>query len=223
MFNICPSNGEFGSWYKDIYYAYFDLDTQTWRKADNTEYSLPITPETGDLVYETDMTEGEEDHTWLSDIKVDENNNPYLVSVNFVDYGSSGHNPGNNPGWEGVVQRHNFSDGEWNTEIITENGASQFGEYSYPAMAILDESDLDVVYLTPYNHDEKTTLQKWSKFGDTWKKIEDITKNQVGYDFRPTYVRNAGELKVFWCYTEKYEHHRGDKWESMILGYPKIY
>lgn len=221
MFNICPRDDNFGSWYKDIYYAQYDMETQKWSRADGTEYETPITPEVGDLVYETDMTEGEEDHTWLSDIKVDDYNSPYLLSINFKDYGSSGHNPGNNPGWEGIVQRHNFQNGEWKTEVISENGASQFGSYSYPAMAVLSEDNFDVAYLTPYDANNKTTVQKWKKENGVWAKIEDITSRQNGYNFRPTYVRNADRLKLLWCYTKKYEHHKGGKWESMVYGYPE--
>ncbi len=221
MFNLCPENYMFGSWYKDIYYAQYDLETQKWSRADGTEYETPITPEIGDLVYETDMTEGEEDHTWLSDIKVDDYNSPYLLSINFKDYGSSGHNPGNNPGWKGIVQRHSFQDGEWKTEVISKNGAGQFGSYSYPAMAILDEDDVDTVYLTPCDNEYRTNLQKWQKIDTEWTKVEDITRGSSGYNFRPTFVRNGTDLKVLWCYTEKYEHHKGGQWESMIFAYPK--
>ncbi|MFH1547374.1 MAG: BNR-4 repeat-containing protein [bacterium] len=222
MFNLCPNSKEFGSWYKDIYYAYYDLDSDSWKKAVGEEYALPITPQSGDLVYKTDMTEGKEDHTWLSDIKVDENDSPYLVSINYKDYASNSHNPGNNPGWEGIVQRHNYIKGEWKTEIISEQGTGQFGSYSYPAMAVLDEDNVNIAYMTPYDRNKKTNLQKWEKSTDVWVKVEEITRNQSGYNFRPTYVRNAGRLKVLWCYTERYEHHRSGRWESKILGYPNL-
>jgi len=221
MFNRCPAEPTFGSWYRDIYYACYNEMAGSWERADGSKYTLPITPQTADLVYRSDTTPGEEDHTWLSDIKVDGNDNPYLLSITNVDYASTGHTPGVNPGWNGTVQRHNYQGGSWNTEVISENGAGQFGSYSYPAMAILDEEDMDTVYLTPYDNRDKTNLQKWQKNDATWTKVEDITRGYSGYHFRPTYVRNGTGLKVVWCYSERYEHSRTGKWESMLLAYPR--
>jgi hypothetical protein len=222
MFNRCPLEPEFGSWYRDIYYAYYDKATDSWKRQDGTGYTLPITPSTAELVYESDTTPGKEDHTWLSDIKVDSDDNPYLISITNVDYAYTGHTPGINPEWDGVVQRHSYQDGSWITEVISENGAGQFGSYSYPAMAILDEEDMDTVYLTPYDDEKKTSLQKWQRIEATWTKVEDITQAYPGYHFRPTYVRNAAGFKVIWCYSERYEHHQRDKWESMLFAYPGL-
>jgi hypothetical protein len=166
MFNRCPAEPTFGSWYRDIYYAYYDKVASNWKRQDGTTYTLPVTPSTAELVYESDTTLGEEDHTWLSDIKVDGNDNPYLVSITNVDYACTGHTPGVNPEWNGTVQRHSYMDG-WNTEVISKNGAGQFGSYSYPAMAILDEEDMNTVYLTPYDNKDRTNLQKWQKIDTT--------------------------------------------------------
>jgi hypothetical protein len=221
MFNRCTYEPKFGSWYRDIYYAYYDRADNKWMARDGTEYNLPLTPSKAELVYESDTMKGAEDHTWLSDIKVDCNNNPYLISITHVDYADKGHTPGVNPGWEGKVQRHSYNQGKWNTETISENGSGQFGSYSYPAMAVLDEDDMATVYMTPYDDKKKTQLQKWQKVAGKWNKTDDITIASRGYYFRPTYVRNgAGSWKVLFCYTERYEHSRQGKWESMLFAYP---
>ena len=60
------------------------------------------------------------------------------------------------------------------------------------------------------------------KVGTNWNKVENITQSNFGYNFRPTYVRNSEGLKVIWCYSRQYAHHRGEEWKSKIFGYPKL-
>lgn len=219
MFNLAKFIPEFDSWYKDIYYAYYDHQTETWKRANGIEYSMPITIAEAELVYETDMTQGEEDHTWLSDIKVDVNNKPHLLSITNVNYSKTGHTPGINPNFKGIVQLHTYQNGTWKTELVSENGSGQFGDYAYPAMAIFDPIDLNTIYLTPYNIYNKTDVEVWHKDYDNWQRINILTTNKEGYSFRPQSVRNSEKLKILWCYTTNYQHHRGKMWVSEIFGY----
>lgn len=222
MFNLCPLEPTIGSWYRDVYYAHYDRASDLWQRADGTHYALPITPETGEIVYKSDATPGKEDHTWLSDIKVDQQGRPWLLSITNVDYAATGHTPGTNPGWNGAVQRHTYADSAWRTEVITENGAGQFGSYSYPAMAVLAESDPDVAFLTPYYDSEgnNTRIEKWRCEHGQWTRVNVICSEYNGFHFRPSTVRNGGSLEIVWCCSEKYRHSRQGQWESTLLAYP---
>lgn len=219
MFNLAKFIPEFDSWYKDIYYAYYDHKTGAWKQANGEEYSLPITIPKAELVYKTDSTKGKEDHTWLSDLRVDSSDHPLLLSITNVDYSTTGHTPGINPNFRGIVQLHTYVGGKWENEIISDNGSGQFGSYAYPAMAVFDSMDLNIVYLTPYNAYNKTDIEVWHKNDFGWYRLQILTTNKTGYSFRPQTVRNGNGLKILWCYTTNYQHHRGGNWSSKIFGF----
>ena len=162
----------------------------------------------------------EADWTFLWDIKTDDSGNPYLVSVTIEQFGAFPLGKGRTPQLDCIVRRHNYSSG-WQTEVVSSTGSGQFGTYVYPAGAILDDSDVDTIYLTPYDASKRTQLQKWQRVEGSWLKVEDITQSSPGWNFRPTAVRNGtGKFKVLWCYTERYSHFDPGYWESMLFAYP---
>jgi len=162
----------------------------------------------------------EADWTFLWDIKTDNSGNPYLVSVTIDQFGAFPIGEGKTPQLDCIVCRHNYDNG-WQTEVVSLIGSGQFGAYTYPAGAVLDNSDVDIIYLTPYDANKRTQLQKWQRIDGLWIKVEDITQSSPGWNFRPIAVRNgAGNLRVLWCYTERYSHFDPGYWESMIFAYP---
>lgn len=215
---------EDGFWrYRDVFYIYCD-SYGTWRTADGTARSLPLdfsdADHTPDLVYESDATPGEEDWTWLWDIRVDSNDEPYLLSVNQPDMGSWYRRALGKCNCAGDVLRHSYSDGSWQTETVCKTGI--FGDgYYYPAGAVLDERDMNTVYAAAFVDGGFTEIQKWQKVENNWKKTEDITQSSNGDNIRPMLVRNAGEhFKLLWSYVERYQGYKSGEWESMILAYP---
>ena len=203
--------------YQDIYHVYYDLLSDKWKKIDGTEVTVTLSMSELDLVY---ATESKKDWTFLWDIKTDSDGNPYLVSVTIDGFDAFELGEGKTPELDCSVRRHNYDDG-WQTEIVSCTGSGQFGTYTYPAGAVLDDSDVNIIYLTPYDAKRRTQLQKWQKVEVSWAKIEDITQSTEGWNFRPIAVRNgAGRFKILWCYTERYSHFDPGYWESMILAYP---
>lgn len=209
--------------YQDIYHIYYDLLSDKWKKMDGTEVTVPLSISELDLVYSTD--EGldpiqDADWTFLWDIKTDDSGNPYLVSVTIDEWGAFEIGEGKTPELDCIVCRHNYDNG-WQTEGVSLGGSGQFGTYTYPAGAVLDDSDVDIIYLTPYDANKRTQLQKWQRIDGLWIKVEDITQSSPGWNFRPIAVRNgAGNLRVLWCYAERYSHFGPGYWESMIFAYP---
>lgn len=203
--------------YQDIYHVYYDLLSDEWRKMDGNEVTVPLSMSELDSVY---ATESNEDWTFLWDIKTDGDGNPYLVSVTIDGFDAFELGEGKTPELDCSVRRHNYDDG-WQTEVVSSAGSGQFGTYTYPAGAVLDYSDVDTIYLSPYDANRRTQLQKWQKVDGSWVKIEDITQSTEGWNFRPIAVRNgAGKFKILWCYTERYSHFDPGYWESMIFAYP---
>jgi hypothetical protein len=210
--------------YRDIFYIYRD-SSAVWRAADGTVKILPFdfsdNDHTPDIVYESDATPGEEDWTWLWDIKVDKNGVPYLLSINQADMGSWDRKAPGKRICTGDVLRHNYVEGSWQTEIICKTGI--FGDgYKYPAGAVLDEKDMDAVYASVLpSNGGYTEMQKWHKNGNTWAKVEDITTSSKGDNIRPMYVRNAGEhFKLVWACVDRYNGFAAGQWESMLFAYP---
>ncbi len=215
---------EAGLWrYRDIFYIWRDLHG-TWRAADGTARSLPLDfsddDHKPDLVYESDSSPGKEDWTWLWDIRVDSNGDPYLLSVNQPDMGSWDRSAPGRGSLAGNVLRHSYVDGSWQTEKVCNTGI--FGDgYKYPAGAVLDDRDMSTVYAAAFVDGGSTEIQKWQRVGDTWRKTEDITLASRGDNVRPMLVRNGGEhLKLLWSYLGRYEGYKSGEWQSTILAYP---
>jgi len=203
--------------YQDIYHVYYDFLSDKWKKMDGTEVTVLLSISELDVVY---ATESNEDWTYMWDIKIDGDGNPYLVSVTIDEFGAFGLAEGKTPQLDCTVRRHHYRNG-WQTEVVSSTGSGQFGTYVYPAGAVLDDFEVDTIYLTPYDANRRTQLQKWQKVDGSWTKVEDITQGTPGWNFRPIAVRNgAGSIRVLWCYTERYSHFNPGYWESMLFAYP---
>lgn len=203
--------------YQDIYHIYYDLLGDKWAKMDGTQAAVPLSMSEIDVVY---ATESSEDWTFLWDIKTDGDGDPYLVSVTIDEFGAFELGVGKTPQLDCTVRRHNYSNG-WQTEVVSSAGSGQFGTYVYPAGAVLDDSDVDTMYLTPYDDSNRTQLQEWHRVEGSWTRAKDITQSTEGWNFRPIAVRNgAGSFRILWCYTERYSHFDPGYWESMIFAYP---
>lgn len=197
--------------YQDIYYVYYDVASSTWHRCDGTLLTLPLTLSSVDIVYKTDNTPGSEDWTYLSNITADENGEPYLLSCNDQDKGTS------SPGGIGEVLRHHYDKKEcrWITEKVCSTA-----RFQYLNLAALGPNNVDVIYACVPNHSGVGELQKWKRKEGQWVKVLDITKGSLGHNARP-YVTQCGSggTRILWSYITQYKGSPYNDWESKILGF----
>ncbi len=198
--------------YVNIYYVRYDVLSDTWLKANGHETSLPLYPATMDLVYET----AESDWTYLSDIKVDSKNRPYILSCNDVSWQK-------NPSV--LLQEHYLNDGVWVTDVISVNdrfiysGESSYQGPWYANMASYDGNCFSTLYTSVRNEDGIGQLEVWMKTDREWTKSKAVTKDLHRNNSRPFSVRNKnGSIVVLWNFITMYDGSPFTEWKSEIRG-----
>ena len=170
----------------NIYYFYSDDGGITWKKRDGSVLTLPITPSTAELVYETPANS----NSWVWDIAIDDEGNPWIV---FADELETDNHKYKCARWTGS---------EWQITLIANSNYG--GLYSiegfYSGGVYLNHDDPSIVYCAIYTNGN-FEIQKFKFNGETWSKIEDITSGGNKWNIRPVHVRSAHpELEVVWMW-----------------------
>ena len=212
MFNRMVYNGfERGIHrYQDIYYVCYNVAQSTWHRIDGAVLTLPLTLSNVDIVYKTDSTKGKEDWTYLSNISVDKNNTPYLLSCTDQDRGAAIR------GGICEVLRHSYDTKElrWITERVCDTA-----RFHYANLAALAPCNCDVAYACVPDEYGIGQLQKWQKEEGRWTKVLDITKGSSGHNARPYVTTSCDSTRIFWSYITEYKGSPYTDWESKILGF----
>ncbi len=143
VFNIAEYNNPVDgvSRYKDIYYANIDPQTDTWYNARSKVIgSSTLMISESDLVYKSSDSFPVE-WTYLSDIKIYFNKNPYIYIVSINDPGRGDATYGDDNVDEEIL-RHHWDGTEWITNRV--GRSARFS--SYVNMATLDYLDADRIY-----------------------------------------------------------------------------
>jgi hypothetical protein len=206
MFNLVkyndPSPGVHR--YKDIYYIYYDVNENLWKKRNGEVVELPLSPSKIDIVYKTEQ----EDWTYLSDIKLDEDCNPFLLSCTDI---------GGNKGKRIIVQEHSFNEGTWLTSTVAFTG-----RFAYANMASYDGGNLNTIYTFPEDINNVSQMEVWKRNKNVWMLDKVVTNDYYGNHARPISVIDSNSsLRVLWNYITEYKGSPYTEWRSMILGYKK--
>jgi hypothetical protein len=203
MFNIVKYNDlQSGkNRYQDIYYIYYDLKDDKWKKRNSDVVDLPLTPSKIDYVYKSNV----DDWTYLSDIKIDNNGIPRLLSITDI----------NRFEYEEItVNEHYFND-KWVTDTI-----SYTGRFNYVNMASYDGNNTNMIYTFPEDSNGNSQMEIWRKKDGKWSKYVQITNDDYGHHARPvSIVGSESSLRVLWNYITMYEGSPYTNWKSMIMGY----
>uniref|UniRef100_UPI003D042068 BNR-4 repeat-containing protein n=1 Tax=Alcaligenes faecalis TaxID=511 RepID=UPI003D042068 len=154
----------------------------------------------------------ETDRTDVIQVMVDGEGEVSLLSMNRPSYSTL---PGMHSTW-GQVNLHYYNNG-WRMEGIHPSGTGRGG--TYLASANFEGRNPNAVYLTPFDGNKKTQLQRWERLSGKWTKTDDITSGTLGHNIRPHSVRNGeGGLLLLWSYVERYDGFLGGQWKSTIMA-----
>ena len=206
--------------YQDVYYAAYDYISDLWLGASGATLasSTPLILSRADPVYLTDSTPQEEDWTYLSDIKVDAEGAPFLLSLNNIGLGFVSRQLSCK---EAQIIRHSFVGGQWVNEVV---GLSAI--FNYTNMATFDQDDVGVVYGFEQNQYCYGELTRYRIGCDSEWCGERLTANTQGKSHaRPFAVIDADDgyprsrLRVLWSMIdENYPGSPYTEWESSIFA-----
>jgi len=179
-----------GKWWQryHVYYAYSDDGGATWRKTDGRAYELPITEETSEMIFESDVPDR---GVWLKDIQLDSQGNPYVL---FID--------SHTPTYDGVWRMAKCVDDKW---TFHELAAS---DHMYDAGAIVFLADDDIRIYAPTTpsqpYQDGGEIEEWQSTdaGVTWTNTKHLTSGSKYSHNHVKAVHNAGrpDFRVFWNY-----------------------
>lgn len=201
-----------GVWrYQDIYYAYFDVKTNTWCTIDGSTHTLPLMLDKMEPLYRTDDTEGKEDWTFVSDIVSDSDGDPVIVSLESIDRGSEV--PGN-IGQNTIVQYHELSSSGWKTTKIANSDS-----FWYPSMAAIDPYRPTDVLFFEGGLDTGSSLVIASRINDNYWFKKNLYSDNLYKLARPFVItQKNGYRHVFFNRIEKYSGSPYIDWMSKIIS-----
>lgn len=170
----------------DVYYARSDDGGATWKRSDGSEYTLPITEEEAEKLYESG-----EHGVWLKDIQLDPQGTPCVLflDADVATYQSAWKVAGRTAeGWR-----------------ISEVARSDH-MYDAGGLAILREDDFRVYAPTTGSqaHEDGGEIEEWrsSDQGRTWTNTKHLTAGSRFSHNQVKVVFNQGEsdFRVLWSY-----------------------
>jgi len=170
----------------DVYYARSDDGGTTWKRSDGSEYTLPITEETAEKVYESG-----EHGVWLKDIQLDPRGDPYILflDADVATYEST---------WK-VAGRP--AEG-WQISDVAQSDHM----YDAGGLVILGEDDFRIYGPTTGSqaHEDGGEIEEWtsSDRGRTWTNTKHLTAGSRYSHNQVKVVFNRGEsdFRVLWSY-----------------------
>ena len=170
----------------DVYYARSDDGGTTWKRSDGSEYSLPITEETAEKLYESG-----EHGVWLKDIQLDPQGNPCIlfIDADVATYQSA---------WK-LARR--TADG-WRISDVAQSDHM----YDAGGLVILGEDDFRIYAPTTSSqpHEDGGEIEEWtsSDRGQTWTNTKHLTAGSRYSHNQVKVVFNQGEsdFRVLWSY-----------------------
>lgn len=195
----------------NVYYAWTGDGGRTWRRSDGSEYSLPITEEAAEKVYDCGQR-----GVWLKDVKLDAAGRPLIL---FLDAEPATFESR----WQVARLR---SDG-WSTSYL----ATSDHMYDDGGLVYLSERDIRVYGPTTdvQPHEDGGEIEEWQSLdgGATWRNTRHLTAgsryshNNVKVVFG--HEHGPGDLRVVWSYgdsnyppesTDVRLHAYGEGWEG---------
>jgi hypothetical protein len=172
----------------NVYYAYSDDGGTTWRKSDGTPYTLPITEDAAEKIYDCGQR-----GVWLKDIQLDPAGNPCIL---FLDADPAT--------YESQWKFLRLSEGNWHLSELTTSDHM----YDDGGIVILNNQDFRV-YAPTTNvqpHEDGGDIEEWQSVdgGKTWCHAKSLTSNSC-YSHNNVKVafnhqQSNGDFRVFWSY-----------------------
>lgn len=172
----------------NVYYACSDDGGTTWKRSDGSAYSLPITEETAERLYESG-----EHGVWLKDIQLDSAGNPCII---FLDSDVAT--------FESAWKFARRAEGRWQISDITRS------DHMYDDGGLVILSDQDFRLYAPTTavqpHEDGGEIEEWQSTdqGRSWRNTKRLTSgsayshNNVKTVFN--HQQSDGRFRVFWSY-----------------------
>lgn len=172
---------------EDIFYAKTEDGGTTWKEADGTSYTLPITSLTAEKVFESGT-----DECYMKDIQLDSSGNVYILF-----------STGSANSW--TVKIAKYSGGTWsNYTVCTHDHPFDSG-----ALVILASSDFRVYFpsTSVQANNDGGEVEEWKSVdgGENWSNTAHITSSSTySHNYIRTVFNSAsdGKFRVFWGYAD---------------------
>lgn len=179
-----------GDWWQryHVYYAWSDDGGETWKRTDGEPYDVPITEETSDIIFESDVPDR---GVWLKDIQVAPDGSPCAL---FVD--------GHTLNYECAWRFGRLRDGQWRFSQI----ATSDHMYDCGALVLLAEDDFRLYGPTTVSqpYEDGGEIEEWRSTdgGETWENTRHLTSGSAHSHNHVKAVHGGGrdDFRVFWCY-----------------------
>lgn len=172
----------------NVYYACSEDGGIIWRRSDGSAYTLPITEETAEKVYDCG-----ERGVWLKDIQLDSQGSPHVLFVESDCFT-----------YETAWKLASLQERGWRVHDV----ATSDHMYDHGALVILRDDDFRIYAPTTATqpHEDGGDIEEWRSGdrGETWKNTAHITS---GSTYSHNHVRTVlnhergrGDFRVFWSY-----------------------
>ena len=179
-----------GDWWQryHVCYARSDDGGITWFRSDGTEYELPITEQSAEMIFESDVPDR---GVWLKDMQLDPDGNPCIL---FID--------AHTLTYEAVWRFARFASGTWRCTSV----ATSDHMYDAGALVLLGARDYRIYAPTtpaqPYQ--DGGEIEEWQSTdaGATWHNLRHLTSGSTYSHNHVKAVHNGGkgDFRVFWNY-----------------------
>ena len=211
MFNYHP-NRKGLNWRTNLYYVQTTDNGASWKTADGTDLTLPLTkPENPALVVDA---ETDRRNVYLKDLQFDRHDHPVLLYITSGGYESG---PANDPRTWTLTR---WMGQQWQTSVI---GTSD-NNYDFGELWMVDHDDWRLIAPTetgpqPYNPGGEVVMWQSHDEGQNWQQVRNLTR---GSSRNHTYVRRVlnahPDFVAFWADGHGRQPSESDLYFSDVRG-----